>query len=109
MAGGPGKTDVALPHLAHDPLGFALLARAVLTQELPRIDAVLMAVVPGKPDAVLAHRLNFSGARQCLEHGQRARDWFQRIAGLAAVLLAFFLTQRARAGIAQEHKRVRAA
>src|ERR1035441_8287673 len=99
----------ALRDRPHQTPGLAVLAGAVLAKELPRIDAVLMAVVPGKPDAVFTHRLDLGGTRQRLEHGQRTGNRLQGIAGLASVFVAFFRTQRTRASIPQKHEIVRAA
>src|SRR5664280_2071891 len=67
-----------------------------------------MAVVPRETNGVFANRLNLRRPRRRLEHGQRPRDGLKRVAGLAAVLGALFLAQRARAGIAQEGKAVNA-
>src|ERR1035437_6906365 len=68
-----------------------------------------MAVVPREANGVFANRLNFRRPRRRLEHGQLPGDGLERIAGLAAILGALFLAQRARAGIAQEGKAVNAA
>src|SRR3974390_720339 len=79
----------------HQPPRLAVLARAVLAQKLPRIDAVLVAVVPGEADTVLADGFYLGGSRQRLEHGQRAGHRLQRIAWLPSVLVAFLLAQSA--------------
>src|ERR1039458_7761538 len=68
-----------------------------------------MAVVPRETNGVFANRLNFRRPRRRLEHGQLPGDGLERIAGLAAILGAFFLAQRARAGITQEREAVTAA
>src|SRR5271166_6338861 len=90
----------------HQPARLAVLAGAVLAQKLPRVDAVLVAVVPGEADTVLADGLNIGGPRQRLEHGQRPRHRLQRIARLPPVFLALVLAKRARAGVAQKHEAV---
>src|SRR3974390_2818254 len=53
----------------HQPAPLAVLAGTVLAQKLPRIDAVLMAVVPGEADTVLADGFHLGGPSQRLEHG----------------------------------------
>src|SRR5271157_2604171 len=81
----------------------------MLAQELPGIDAVLVAVVPREADGVLAHRLDLRGPRGGLKHRQRSGDRLQGIARLAAILLSLFVAERTWTGIAQKRKAIDAA
>jgi len=70
---------------------------------------VLVTVVPYEANGVFPDRLNLGRLCQRLEHRQRTNDRLQRIAWLAAILLALLIAQRAGAGITQEYKRIAAA
>ena len=70
---------------------------------------MLVAVVPGKADRVLANGLNFSRTRQCLKHRQRSGHRFKRIAWRSAIFVPLFLAERAWASVAQKDKAIRAA
>src|SRR6516162_8958275 len=93
----------------HQAARLAILAGAMLAKELPRIDAVLVPVVPGEADAVLPYGFDLRRTRQRLENGQRARHWLQRIARLPAVFLALFHAKGTGTRVAQEHEGVGAA
>jgi len=95
-----------LPCFRRSPRRSTLLARAYIPQKLPGIEPELVAVVPLKFDCVLADRFRLGRLGGCLEHGQRPGRGFGRLPGLAAGFRAFFVTQSAGAGIAQEGKRV---
>src|SRR5271165_6914255 len=56
-------------HHAHQAAGLAVLAGTVLAKKFPRVDAVLVPVIPGKPYAVFPHRLDLGGTRQRLAYG----------------------------------------
>jgi len=84
--------------------GFAFLTGANFAQELPRVDAEVVIVVPLKTDGIFAHALGRNGSCRGFEHGQRAGGklgWFARF---ASVFAALFVAHRARAGVAKENE-----
>jgi hypothetical protein len=88
------------------PRRTALPARTHTPQKLPRINAQFMPIVPFEFQRVPAHRLRGNRLSGGLEHDQFSRPDLRRFPWLASSLTAFFVAQGARAGIAQEGKRV---
>src|SRR5271166_1095271 len=72
---------------AHEAAVPTFLAGTPFAQELPGVNAVLVAVVPGEANSVLADGFNFGRPRQRLKDGQRPRHRLQRIARLTAVFV----------------------
>jgi len=90
----------------HGPMRLALRTRTIVAQILPGKDAVLVAIVPGEANSILADRLDLSGPRRRLEHRQRSRDRLDGIARVTAILLALFVAQGARTGVTQKRKAI---
>src|SRR5438067_2442380 len=86
------------------------LARAVLTQKFPRVNPMLVAIVPVEADGILAHRRRLHGLRSRLEHRQLARLGYglSRFAYLAAALAALLIAERAGTSVPQPREAVAA-
>jgi len=94
--------DVVLQPVGGVAIEGALRAGTKVAQIIPRIDAVLVAVIPTEADGVIAHRRNLGGAQNGLEHHQRAGIFrARRLIGPAMLFLALVVAQRAGATIAQ--------
>ena len=77
-------------------------------QEVPRIDPVLMAVVPTELDRIFANAACRDGLRRSLEHRQRAGLRLFGFAGLPVRLYAILVAKRTRTRIPQVSKRIMA-
>src|SRR5271163_2854972 len=86
------------------PRRFALLARAPIPQELPRINSQLVIVVEMKFDRVLAHAFGRKRFDRGLVHRQSPGGKFWRLSRLLVPLGARLVAEGAGAGIAQEGK-----
>ena len=94
--------DVVFESVGGVAEGAALVARAPLAEIIPREDAVLVAVIPGKADGIIADLGNFRGTGCRLEHLQRASGiWRRGLIGLAVALCALFVARGTWTGIAQ--------
>lgn len=99
--------DVVLQPIGGVALEGALRAGTKVAQVIPRIDAVLVAVIPAEADGVVAHRSNLGGAEDGLEHHQRTGVFRARgLIGQAMLLLALVVAQGAWATVAQVGKGV---
>lgn len=85
----------------------ALGAGAIRPQELPRVDAVVVAIIPGERDGVASDLGDFGGPRRLFVHRDAALR-LGRLADDVAGLLASIVASGARAGIAQIREGVRA-
>ena len=83
---------------------FTFLAWADFSQETPRINAELVAIIPVKFDGVLAHSLSREGPRCFLKDGQRTRRELRRVTRITAGFAALIITQSTGAGVPQERK-----
>src|SRR5512146_72143 len=81
-------------------------AGADFTEVLPRVDPVLVIVVPGEADRVFADRFDFGGSRQRFEERQGTGNRLRRVAWLAAFFRALVVTESAGAGVSQKDKGV---
>jgi len=88
------------------PCRLALLTRAPIPQELPRINPQLVPIVEMKLDGVFAHAVGRCRFDRRLEHGQRPRRGFRGLSRLLMGLRPLLVAERARTGIAQEGKRI---
>src|SRR5581483_2221497 len=82
----------------------AVLARAHIAKELPRIYAQLVAIVPTEFDGVFAYRFHPAGLCRRFEHWQRPRGKLGRFSWLAPRLATFFIAHCAGAGVPQVRK-----
>lgn len=78
-----------------------LFTRAIASQELPRINPVLVAVVPFEADGVLAHGRDLIRLGGLTVHGQFAGFEFGGSAQHTSAAAALFIAQGAGTGIAQ--------
>src|SRR3954471_23652918 len=79
----------------------ALRTRTFAPQELPRVDAAAMAVIPVEADGVLAYRGDLERTGRLLIHRERARFPFWGLADFASRGLALFVASGTGARIAQ--------
>lgn len=84
----------------------AALTRADLSQPRPRVNPVLVSVVPIELQRVTAYRLYIRWAGDGLEQGQCACDRLERFTGFAAFFSAFSNALRTRTRISKKGKRV---
>src|SRR5579883_282950 len=75
--------------------------RAEVAQELPRVDAVLVAVVPRESDCVLADTCGFYWLRSRFEHRQHARLCMFWLSGFTIFAHPLVITQCARTRVAK--------
>ena len=75
-------------------------AGAKSPQEVPRIDAVLVPIIPAELDGVFAHATGLQGFGRGLEHRQAAWLGFDWFAGFALRFHPFLIAQGAGAGVA---------
>src|SRR5947209_8764515 len=88
-----------LPITNHKSQILTLAARANLPQMRPGVDPQIVVVVPSKSDRIFSHRLGRQRLCRRLEHWQGPGSQLWRLARLAPSFFAFFVTQRARAGV----------
>src|SRR5690242_2183046 len=83
------KNDKLLRLRLLRPLRRALLAGAILAQELPGVDAQFVPIIPAEADSVLAHRFGLHGLGRRFEHRERSRRQLWRLTRLAPGLPPF--------------------
>src|SRR6202020_3630226 len=87
--------------LSLGPERTTFLARADFPQELPGINAEIVAVVPMELDGVFANAFGRKRFRGSFEHGQRVGCARRSFPGLASRLLALIVAHGAGAGVKQ--------
>lgn len=99
MRRGPGYSFAGLLEFPAAVRAFGTGAKS--SQEVPGVDAVLMAVVPAELDRVLADTAGLEGFRGGFEHRQGPGLGLLSLAWLALGLYAFLIAQCAGTGIAK--------
>ena len=94
--------DVVLEAVGGVAGGAAFFAGAPVAEVVPGVDSVLVAVVPTEADGVVADLGDFGGTELRLEHLQRATGVRGGgLVGTAMLFFAFFVAERAGAGVTQ--------
>ena len=82
-------------------IGVAFGARAPLAEIIPRVDAVLVAIIPTEANGIVADLCDLGGTKLRLEHGQGFGDGRRGLVGLAVLLFTLLVAEGTRTGVAQ--------